>query len=71
MEKRIWAVFGTTAFIILGVLAFVAGTVLNEGWDAVLGWFTSRYAWIIYVALVGYAFFLVWFFVKGRKHGRG
>lgn len=69
MKSKVLAVFGTTAFIVLGLMAYVTGTVLNDGWEAVLGWFTSRYAWIIYAAAIGYAFFLIWFFVKGRHYG--
>lgn len=46
--------FGTIGFLVFGLACFVVGYGLVDGWDAVIAWFTSR--WAIYV----YIFVFLW-----------
>lgn len=50
-------VFGSIGFLVFGLTCFIVGYGLVDGWDAVLAWFTSR--WAIYV----YIFVFVWVLV--------
>jgi len=55
-ERGKWVVLGSIGFLVLGLGAFVLGYGLVDGFDAVLAWFTSKWAIMVYV------FIVVWFF---------
>lgn len=40
---------GLGVFALLGIACFVVGYGLKDGWEAVLAWFTSKWAMWIYV----------------------
>lgn len=54
-KRRIWLI-GATAFAIIGIVAFVVGYGLKDGWASVLAWFTSKWATYLYIGLALYAF---------------
>ncbi|MDD4001107.1 MAG: hypothetical protein PHX62_09505 [Bacilli bacterium] len=62
---------GSLVFLLVGILAFVLGYGLTNGWAWVLGWFTSRWAIVFYLGLIIYLFGVsfVYFYSKigGKK----
>lgn len=40
---------GLGVFALLGIACFVVGYGLKDGWEAVLAWFTSKWAMWVYV----------------------
>lgn len=47
----------TSVFLLIGLASIVLGFGLSDGWDKVLAWFGSKYAWYCYIAA------LIWVFV--------
>lgn len=56
--KIAWVV-GIGVFAFIGICAFLLGYGLRDGWEAVLAWFTSKWAYIIYTAILVYATFAI------------
>lgn len=54
------------AFAVVGVSAFVIGYGLQDGFDAVLRWFGSRWAVYVYIALALGAFVVAWVIHESR-----
>jgi H+/Cl- antiporter ClcA len=50
--------------LVLGTLAFVFAYGIGKGWDVVAAWFSSKYAFLLYVGVGVYLLFVIWFFVK-------
>jgi hypothetical protein len=50
------------AFLIIGIVAMVVGFAMT-GYD-ILGWFSTKYAFITYFFVGGYALFLAWVLVQ-------
>ena len=62
-KKKKWiAYLATGCFLIFGLACFVVGYGLLDGWEAVLRWFISDYAIMVYVALglYGMGAFILW-----------
>lgn len=51
--KLIWMI-GIGVFALIGIASFIVGYGLRDGWQAVLAWFTSRWAYIVYVGALIY-----------------
>lgn len=50
---------GAGVFALIGIASFVIGYGLKDGWDAVIAWFTSKWAMWVYVFAAAYAFILL------------
>lgn len=50
------------AFLLVGLVALIVGFQLS-GFD-VLGWFSTKYAFIVYVVVGAYLFFVIWLAVN-------
>lgn len=50
--------------ILFGILAFVLAFGIGKGWDVVLAWFSSKYAFLLYVGIGIYLLFVIWILVK-------
>ena len=50
---------GLGVFALLGIACFVVGYGLKDGWEAVLAWFTSKWAMWVYVFAVLYIVILI------------
>ena len=47
----------TSVFLVIGIASLVLGFGLSGGWDKVLAWFGSKYAWYCYIGLA------IWIFI--------
>ena len=54
------ALASTIAFAVVGITAIIVGFGLQYGFDAVIGWFASRWAVYLYIALALGAFVGAW-----------
>ena len=66
-----WTVIGTTAFLLLGVAAFVVGYGIADGWDAVLAWFSSKWAITVYIAAGLWVIVVLYIIVLSKRGGIG
>ena len=55
-------VIGIGAFALVGIIAFIVGYGLKDGWDSVIAWFSSKWAGWVYAFLIVYALFMVMYF---------
>lgn len=69
-KKAIIAYVATGVFLLLGLTSIVLGYGLSSGWDAVIGWFTSRWAIYVYVFLFFYGIGIAWLLIWGRSNGK-
>lgn len=53
-KSKIRWLIGIGIFALIGIAAFLIGYGLRDGWEAVLAWFTSRWAYIVYTGAVVY-----------------
>lgn len=53
-KARKWWALGMLAFLAVGIASFIVGYGLKDGWDAVLAWFTSKWATYVYIGIVVY-----------------
>jgi len=65
-KKGKWVILSTLIFILVGLICLVVGFGIADGWDAVLAWFGSRYAVMIYVIVALLIFGIVWFIHKAK-----
>jgi len=63
------AIIGTTAFLLVGVLALLLGYGIGEGWDVVAAWFVSRYAMYFYVGAGFYVIIVCYIIVLSKVFG--
>ena len=61
--KLKWALFVGLALVV-ALVCLVVGFGLSSGWDFIISWFTSKYAFIVYVFAGLYAALLVSFAVE-------
>jgi uncharacterized membrane protein (DUF485 family) len=59
-EKGKWAIISTIIFLVVGITSLIVGFGLQIGWVAVLQWFSSKWAIIMYIALALLGFVLIW-----------
>lgn len=69
-KKLLWLA-GIGAFGLIGIACFVVGYGLNDGWDAVLAWFVSKYAMWVYVFAALYVLFACLFLIWKRNEDIG
>ena len=64
---------GIGVFAIIGVVSFVLGYGLRDGWDAVLAWFSSKWALWIYAfaSIYGLAALSYFFYLKNKEYING
>lgn len=67
-RKRI-AILSTLALLLIAVVCFVVGFGISEGWQAVAAWFTSKWATLAVIAVLGAVMALVYayFAVKDKE----
>lgn len=62
--KLKWALFVGLALVI-ALVCLVLGFGLSEGWDFILGWFTGKYAFIVYTFAGFYLLLVGYFIIEG------
>lgn len=70
-KKSVIAYIATGAFLLFGLACIVLGFGLADGWEKIIGWFTSKYAIYVYVFaffyLCGVAYLLIWGKINGKR----
>lgn len=68
-KKTLKIYLATGLFLLFGLACIVCGYGFADGWDKVLGWFTSRWAVYVYVFLGLYAFGVafIWLWTRNTK----
>lgn len=61
-----WAIFGTLSFLLFGIACFVVGYGIVDGWDAVIKWFSSKWAIMLYVFIGLWAIVIAWVVYIGK-----
>jgi len=63
-----WAIIGTIAFAVFGLLCIMCGFGFANGWEWVLAWFYSQWAIYVYIFLAFFAMgaILIWWWGKKR-----
>lgn len=64
-----WAIFGTLSFLLFGIACFVVGYGIVDGWDAVIKWFSSKWAIMLYVFIGLWAVVIAWVVYIGKTRG--
>lgn len=64
-----WAVFGTLGFLLFGITCFVVGYGIVDGWDAVIRWFSSKWAIMLYIFIGLWLLVVSWVIYVSKTMG--
>lgn len=55
-------IIGSSIFLVFGLACFIVGYGLIDGWDAVLAWFSSRWAVMVYIFVGLWIIMILWIY---------
>lgn len=67
-ERNIKIIIGSALFLLFGIICFIVGYGLVNGWQAVIDWFSSPYATILYIGVIFLAFIVAYLIYLAKSN---